>query len=86
MAQDFTSLGAWPSAPLAVPEDELWSLVKDEHSARAVLKTMPHGLELRIDLDGSLLWLQLFHDDGDPVAAAREHRQAFVDRGWTAPE
>ena len=46
---------------------------------------MPHGVELRVDVDGSLVWWQLFRD-GDPVTAAKAHRQAFVDRGWTAPE
>ena len=70
------------------PEDELWSLVKDGHSARAVLKMMPHGLELRIDVGGGVLvWSRLFREgDGNPVAAAKAHRQAFVDRGWTASE
>ena len=65
-------------------EQELWSLVKHGYCARAVLRTLPDGLELRIDVDGSLLWSQHFHQ-GDSVAAVAEaQRQVFVDRGWTA--
>ena len=67
----------------SLPEQELWSLVKHGYSARAVLRRTPHGLELRIDVDGSLLWSQQFRG-GDPVAAAAiAQRQVFVNRGWT---
>ena len=62
--------------PNGHPEQALWCLVKDGYCARAVLRTLPHGLELRIDVDGSLLWSEQFRQGGPVAAVANAQRQS----------
>ena len=69
------------------PEHEAWTLTKPGHLACARVRPYPHGLELRIEVDGSLIVSQLFRTGVTPLEdAIREHRQAFQERGWTVPE
>ena len=42
------------------PESELWSLEKRGHVAKAIVKSLPHGRELRAEVDGSLIRARLF--------------------------
>ena len=78
-----------PSAPApAVPWNrEVWSLFKGEHTARAIVGTMPHGQELSVYVNGWLVGSQRFRDHDralDDVAI--EHCESFEARGWTAPK
>ena len=84
VSQDFSWLGPSAPTPPVYPEDELWSLVKSGHSARAVVVTMPHGQELRAEVDGSLIRARLFRlGESGLDAEAVEWRSAFEARGWT---
>ena len=72
---------------LGVPSKrEVWSLLKGEHTARAIVTTMSHGQELSLYVNGWLVGSQRFRDPDralDDVAI--EHCESFEARGWTAP-
>ena len=64
---------------------EIWSLFKQEHTARAIVRVIPEGQQLELYLDGWLLGSQVFrHEDRALDDVAIEHCQAFQARGWTA--
>ena len=64
---------------------EIWSLFKQEHTARAIVRVIPEGQQLELYVDGWLLGSHGFrHQDRALDDVAIEHCQAFEARGWTA--
>ena len=73
------------AAPPPPPiEHRVWTLTKGDRQARLDVRQHPLGQELRCDVDGSLVWTEVFKP-GDGVrmgVVADEHRIAFEARGW----
>ena len=65
------------------PEREVWTLTRADHLIRALVRCRPDGRELRIELDGSLLWSRLFGTH-DPALEdlATEQCQIMQAQGW----
>ena len=51
-----------PRNPAAIPEHTLWTLRKDVRRVEARTRMTPIGPELRICVDGELLWSQVLPD------------------------
>ena len=86
MIQNAQCLAPSSPAPALPSKREVWSLCKEEHTARAFVRVTPHGQELCLYVDGWLVGSQLF-GNGDGAAlddVAIEHCHAFEARGWTA--
>jgi hypothetical protein len=76
------SVGLVPTLTPAPPvERVLWRLRKGERIAEARIREMPHGQELRINVDGNLRWAQLYRSVG-VVESATERHATFVALGW----
>jgi hypothetical protein len=81
------SLPYWPPDPPIphVSEHILWRLNKGERTAICRVRAHPAGHELRMDVDGAVLWSQVFTaGDGQNLGTvADEHKARFVEKGWS---
>jgi hypothetical protein len=70
--------------PPPAPEHEVWTLRLRDRTATARMRVLPHGYELRISVDGSLILRQLRRDAELPLLQqeAAEHRAAFLAKSW----
>ena len=65
------------------PERSLWSVRRDDSEARAVLRVDSFGRELRLSIDGDLVFRRLL-DHGETDEAAAEHLlRVFNRQGWS---
>ncbi|MGE3703763.1 MAG: hypothetical protein AB7I13_00725 [Vicinamibacterales bacterium] len=73
-----------PSPPPMPDDRPLWVLVKAARSVRAVTRSHPLGVELRLLVGGEFLWSQVFRPTDRPTLTevAELHRRDFLDRGW----
>jgi hypothetical protein len=80
-----------PRRPSAIPEHSLWRLEKTVHVlkrqqtrfAEARTRMTPLGPEIRIYVDGELLWSQVLRDGRDVGASSEEKRGDFLALGWS---
>lgn len=72
-----------PVDPRALPEHTLWRMTKGTRVVEARTRMVPLGPELRIWLDGELLWSQVLRDGRDVGDLAAETRAAWCAKGWT---
>lgn len=75
-----------PRNPAAIPEHTLWTLRKDVRRVEARTRMTPVGPELRICVDGELLWSQVLPDGRAVGELAAEQRRALEGRGWVAED
>ncbi len=83
MITDVTGVPVPKVAPTPPMERVIWRLRKGERTAEARVREMRHGQELRINVDGTLRWAQLYRSVGVVESAAERH-SAFVSLGWHA--
>ena len=62
----------------------MWVLAKGDRRAALTARTYPSWIELRVCVDGSLIFSEFVRpfDGKDPSAVAEQHRAAFLERGW----
>jgi hypothetical protein len=67
-----------------VPDDRLlWSLVKNGHGARAIVRPVPGvGLELRYLWDQDVRQTQVYREAAELEAAAATKRDELLTAGW----
>jgi hypothetical protein len=79
-------IGFRPTPPPVPPvEHVLWIVRKDIREARALVRVMPHGRELRCFVGDQLAWSRLFRDHDDSRALGEMAEGAcvlFEDHGW----
>lgn len=65
-------------------EHSLWTLTKADRRAEARVRATPFGPELRILVDGELMWSQLFQPatEAGMQDAAERKREEFEAKGW----
>lgn len=79
-----------PRRPSAIPEHDLWRLTKRvaiptgdiTRVAEARTRMVPIGPELRIYVDGELLWSQVLRDGRAVGDLSEEKRRDFTALGW----
>jgi hypothetical protein len=80
-------MGFQHSDPIVPPSEALlWRVTKDTCNAQAVVRLLPHGRELRVTVNGDLMWSRLFRDDEDGHELGRMSdgcRVNFERVGWT---
>jgi hypothetical protein len=54
-----------PTAAIPPTEILLWTVTKNVRRARAVVRVYPHGRELRVSVEDTLMWSRLYRDHED---------------------
>jgi hypothetical protein len=83
------SIGFRQNTPPPPPDAVvLWVCRKGKREARAVVRLMPHGRELRILVDGEMGWTRLYRNhEADHISQFAEGALApFISIGWVRVE
>ncbi|MGE0363052.1 MAG: hypothetical protein AB7R67_20230 [Vicinamibacterales bacterium] len=69
----------------ASPEHSVWALEKAGHTCAGSVRATPWGPELRVVVDGELLWSHVYRGatDDELTDAVDRKRAEFEQEGWT---
>lgn len=86
--RDWSWLPPAAPAPPEAEEHPVWRLTKRGHYVDARVRVTPHGPELRILLDGDLIWSTVVRPPTEDTltGVAETKRAEFEAKGWALPD